>query len=245
MVTLPLKRQPALVKSSTAVNQPPSAVPSIAQIVALRAKKFHWGSPLPAATSLTKRAIDIVGALVGLGIVALVIVPIAIAIKKDGGPLFFGQTRYGYQGRTFRIWKFRSMVANADALKHTVKNEASGLIFKNEDDPRITPIGKFLRRTSLDELPQFWNVLKGDMSLVGTRPPVLNEVAEYKPHHWKRLAVKPGMTGKWQTSGRSSIKDFEQVVEMDLSYQRKWSIWADIVIIAKTIGVVFGSKDAC
>ncbi|MEO0648066.1 MAG: sugar transferase, partial [Cyanobacteria bacterium J06650_10] len=123
--------------------------------------------------------------------------------------------------------------------------EASGLIFKNEDDPRITPIGKFLRRTSLDELPQFWNVLRGEMSLVGTRPPVLNEVAEYQPHHWRRLAVKPGMTGKWQTSGRSSIKDFEQVVEMDLSYQRRWSIWADIVIIAKTIGVVFGSKDAC
>ncbi|MEL7334540.1 MAG: sugar transferase, partial [Cyanobacteria bacterium J06560_2] len=154
-------------------------------------------------------------------------------------------TRYGYRGRTFRIWKFRSMVTDAEALKHTVTNEAEGLIFKNEDDPRITAIGKFLRRTSLDELPQFWNVLKGDMSLVGTRPPVLNEVAEYKPHHWRRLAVKPGMTGKWQTSGRSSIKDFEQVVEMDMAYQSEWSLWGDMVLILKTIGVVFGSKDAC
>lgn len=241
MVTLPLKRQSAVLNNAAESNRQPSKH----EIVALRAQRFHWGSPLPAATSVTKRAIDIVGALVGLGIVGIVIVPIAIAIKKDGGPLLFGQTRYGYQGKTFRIWKFRSMVTNADALKHTVKNEASGLIFKNEDDPRITPIGKFLRRTSLDELPQFWNVLRGEMSLVGTRPPVLNEVAEYQPHHWRRLAVKPGMTGKWQTSGRSSIKDFEQVVEMDLSYQRRWSIWADIVIIAKTIGVVFGSKDAC
>ena len=242
MVTLPIKRSTATFKNNTSER---SRITSKQEIVASRAKKFHWGTPLPAATSITKRAIDIVGALVGLGIVAVTIIPIAIFIKKDGGPIFFAQTRYGYKGRTFRIWKFRSMVANADTLKHTVKNQASGLIFKNEEDPRITPIGKFLRRTSLDELPQFWNVLKGDMSLVGTRPPVLNEVIEYQPHHWKRLAVKPGMTGKWQTSGRSSIKDFEQIVEMDLSYQKQWSIWADVVIIAKTIGVVFGSKDAC
>lgn len=234
MVTLPLKRQAATPKTDPSYD-----------LVALTAKTFDWGAPLPAATSWIKRAIDIVGALVGLGIVGLVFLPIAIAIKKDGGPIFFGQTRYGYRGRTFRIWKFRSMVTNAAALKHTVKNEATGLIFKNEDDPRITPIGKFIRRTSLDELPQFWNVLKGDMSLVGTRPPVIGEVAKYQPHHWRRLAVKPGMTGKWQTSGRSSVKDFEQIVEMDLEYQAEWALWTDIVIIIKTIGVVFGSKDAC
>ncbi|MGD1896577.1 MAG: sugar transferase [Phormidesmis sp.] len=241
MVTLPLKRQNAVLTRSKADNP----VSESSRVVALTAKTFAWGEPLPAATSVVKRVIDIVGALVGLGIVALVLVPIAIAIKKDGGPLFFCQTRYGYRGREFRIWKFRSMVPNADSLKHTIENEASGLIFKNEDDPRITPIGKFLRRTSLDELPQFWNVLKGDMSLVGTRPPVLSEVAEYEPHHWKRLAVKPGITGKWQTSGRSSIKDFEEIVKMDLDYQAQWSILSDIVIILKTVGVVFGSKDAC
>ena len=242
MVTLPLESNQS-VRSATIEEEATKS--SQYYRVALTAKAFNWGTPLPIVTSIAKRIIDIVGALVGLGIVALVFLPIAIAIKRDGGPIFFAQTRYGYRGRTFRIWKFRSMVMNAEALQHTVKNEASGLIFKNGEDPRITPIGRFLRRTSLDELPQFWNVLKGDMSLVGTRPPVLSEVDKYEPHHWRRLAVKPGMTGKWQTSGRSSIKNFEQVVEMDLEYQTQWSIWTDITIILKTIGVVFGSKDAC
>jgi lipopolysaccharide/colanic/teichoic acid biosynthesis glycosyltransferase len=210
------------------------------------ARSIGWGTPLPVATSPAKRFIDVLGALIGLAIVAVVALPIAIAIRLDSpGPTFFRQVRYGYRGRPFYIWKFRSMVCDADAKQHTVQNEASGLIFKNESDPRITRIGKFLRRTSLDELPQFLNVLKGEMSLVGTRPPVLKEVAEYSPHHWQRLAVKPGMTGKWQTSGRSSIKDFEQIVEMDLDYQAQWSLWGDFKIIFKTIAVVFGSKDAC
>jgi len=240
MVTLPLND-----KKSARQNAAENKKVDKRVLVDRTALTFHWGSPLPAATSRSKRLMDIVGAVVGLGIVGVVLLPIAIAIKKDGGPLLFSQIRYGYKGRPFRIWKFRSMRPNAEALKHTVKNQADGLIFKNEDDPRITPIGKFLRRTSLDELPQFWNVLKGDMSLVGTRPPVMNEVAEYQPHHWQRLAVKPGITGKWQTSGRSSIKDFEQVVAMDVEYQRQWSLWTDVVIIFKTIAVVFGSKDAC
>ncbi|MEO0769688.1 MAG: sugar transferase [Cyanobacteria bacterium J06649_4] len=190
--------------------------------------------------------IDILGAVVGLGIVSVLLLPIAIAIQIDSpGPLFFSQTRYGYKGRPFRIWKFRSMVPNADARKHAVKNEAQGLIFKNKQDPRITRVGRFLRRTSLDEIPQFLNVLKGDMSLVGTRPPVLSEVAQYEPHHWQRLAVKPGITGQWQTSGRSSITDFEQIVELDLRYQAEWSVMHDIKILFKTVSVVFGSKDAC
>jgi len=244
MVTLPLRtKKPAL---PTTADKPKNRQGLDKSLIVKRAAlTFRWGRPLPAATSVSKRVLDIVGSLVGLALVGLVIVPIAIAVKKDGGPLFFSQIRYGYKGKPFRIWKFRSMMTNAEALKHTVKNEANGLIFKNEDDPRITPIGKFLRRTSLDELPQFWNVLKGDMSLVGTRPPVMNEVAEYEPHHWQRLAVKPGITGKWQTSGRSSIKDFEQIVAMDLDYQKQWSLWTDIVIIFKTVAVVFGSKDAC
>lgn len=243
MVTLPLKSKKPVLPSTAEYKNVQSQEKS--SIVDRTALTFRWGAPSPAVTSVPKRLLDIAGSLVGLTIVATVMLPIAIAVKKDGGPLFFSQIRYGYRGRPFRIWKFRSMMTNAEALKHTVKNEASGLIFKNEDDPRITPIGKFLRRTSLDELPQFWNVLKGDMSLVGTRPPVMNEVAEYAPHHWQRLAVKPGITGKWQTSGRSSIKDFEQIVAMDLDYQQQWSLWTDIKILFKTVAVVFGSKDAC
>lgn len=243
MVTLPLRRKKPAQSSKADYKSRQELEKS--RLVDRTALTFRWGSPLPAAASGPKRIMDIVGALVGLTIVAAVMLPIAIAVKKDGGPLFFSQIRYGYRGKPFRIWKFRSMMPNAEALKHTVKNEASGLIFKNGDDPRITPIGKFLRRTSLDELPQFWNVLKGDMSLVGTRPPVMNEVAEYEPHHWQRLAVKPGITGKWQTSGRSSVKDFEEIVAMDLDYQKRWSLWADIVIIFKTVAVLFGSKDAC
>ncbi len=214
--------------------------------VAATVRNIQWGAPLPAVTSVAKRGVDILGALVGLAIVGAVIVPIAIAIQLDSaGPVLFRQVRYGYRGRPFYIWKFRSMVPDADAQQHTVKNEASGLIFKNEADPRITRVGRFLRRTSLDELPQFLNVLKGEMSLVGTRPPVLKEVAKYSRRHWQRLAIKPGMTGKWQTSGRSTIKDFEQIVDMDLHYQAHWSLWGDFKIIFKTFTVVLGSKDAC
>ena len=214
--------------------------------VASTLQTIRWRRSLPAATSWSKRCLDIVGAIVGLGLVAILLFPIAIAMQLDSpGPLFFGQIRYGYKGKPFRIWKFRSMIPQAEAYKHTVKNQAQGLIFKNEADPRITRIGRFLRRTSLDELPQFWNVLKGDMSLVGTRPPVLNEVVRYQPHHWQRLAVKPGITGKWQTSGRSSIKDFEQIVEMDLDYQHQWSIFTDVKILFKTVSVVLCGKDAC
>ena len=214
--------------------------------VADTARTINWGSPLPAATSSLKRIIDVAGALVGLGIVAALILPIAIAIRVDSpGPLFFRQLRYGYKGTPFVIWKFRSMVSDADSNQHRVQNQARGLIFKNRTDPRVTRVGRFLRRTSLDELPQFVNVLRGEMSLVGTRPPILNEVAQYQPHHWQRLAVKPGMTGKWQTSGRSSIEDFEDIVAMDMAYQTNWSIWKDVTILFKTVAVVFGSKDAC
>ncbi|MFK8181883.1 MAG: sugar transferase [Phormidesmis sp.] len=227
------------------VNRPAQALQT-ADKVAITVQHLRWGAPSAPAKSAAKRILDVAGALVGLAITGILAVPIAIAIRLDSpGPILFRQVRYGYCGQTFKIWKFRSMVPDADARKHLVKNEANGLIFKNKTDPRITRVGRFLRRTSLDELPQFLNVLKGDMSLVGTRPPVLSEVAEYSPHHWRRLAVKPGMTGKWQTSGRSSIKDFEQIVQMDLDYQSRWSVWRDIQIILKTIVVVFKSKDAC
>ncbi len=210
------------------------------------ARSIRWGRPLPAAINPLKRLVDVAGASVGLIILGGVVIPIAIAIRLDSpGPTFFRQVRYGYRGRPFHIWKFRSMGSDADARQHTVENEANGLIFKNKSDPRVTRVGRFLRRTSLDELPQFLNVLAGEMSLVGTRPPVLKEVAGYQPHHWRRLAIKPGMTGQWQTSGRSSIKDFEKIVEMDLDYQTRWSLWGDFEIILKTIAVVFGHKDAC
>ena len=185
----------------------------------------------PSARCLIKRFIDILGASVGLVILALVAIPVAVAIKLDGpGPVFYAQQRYGLKGRPFTIWKFRSMVQNADLLKQTVANQAQGLIFKNEQDPRITRVGRVLRKTSLDEFPQFWNVLKGDMSLVGTRPPTEDEVSRYSPHHWRRLDVKPGMTGQWQISGRSAIKDFEEIVHLDLHYQSVWSPWYDLLL---------------
>lgn len=199
----------------------------------------------PSITSQAKRLIDILGALIGLVITGLVAIPITILMQLDSpGPLFFTQVRCGLKGKTFRMIKFRSMVVDAEKKKHLVKNEAQGNIFKNEKDPRITLVGRFLRKTSLDELPQFWNVLKGEMSLVGTRPPTIDEVEKYEAHHWRRLDVKPGMTGEWQVNGRSSVKDFEEIVRMDMNYQHKWSIVYDLHLIWKTIWVVLNKSGA-
>lgn len=211
-----------------------------------QASFIYNGSIHLSVISKTKRLVDIIGALVGLAIMGIVLIPIAIAMYLDNpGPIFYSQIRCGFRGRPFRIWKFRSMVINADRLKHLVNNEAKGNIFKNENDPRITKVGRFLRRTSLDEFPQFWNVLKGDMSLVGTRPPTVEEVFAYKKHHWQRLNVKPGITGEWQVNGRSNVKDFEDIVRMDLDYQSKWSVAYDLSLIWKTLWVVFDKKGAC
>lgn len=194
--------------------------------------------------SRTKRAIDVLGAIVGLILTGLLFIPIAIAIRNDGpGSLFFNQTRCGWMGQEFKLWKFRSMVPDAEARKHEVKNEAQGAIFKAEYDPRITKVGRFLRRTSLDELPQFWNVLIGSMSLVGTRPPTVDEVDQYDVPEWCRFDVKPGITGEWQVNGRSSIKNFEDVIHLDLRYQRNWSLLYDANLLIKTVTVVF-SKDS-
>ena len=193
-----------------------------------------------------KRLIDILGALVGLAVTATLTIPIAIAIQLDNpGPIFYSQLRCGLKGKTFRIWKFRSMIIEADRLQHLVANQATGNIFKNKNDPRITRVGRFLRRTSLDELPQFWNVLKGDMSLVGTRPPTVDEVMRYETHHWERLNTKPGITGEWQANGRSSITDFEDIVRMDIAYQQKWSVLYDLKLIWKTVMAVANSHGAC
>ena len=193
-----------------------------------------------------KRSIDILGALLGLAIAAVVALPVALAmLLDDRGPLLYSQVRCSFKGRPFRMWKFRSMVVDAEKLKHLVNNQAKGHIFKNENDPRITRVGRFLRSTSLDELPQFWNVLVGDMSLVGTRPPTPDEVAAYEELHWRRLNVKPGLTGEWQVHGRSGVKDFDDIVQMDLDYQGKWSVVYDITLICKTIGVVLSKNGAC
>lgn len=198
------------------------------------------------ASSKTKRLIDIIGALIGLSIAAISIVPIAIAMQLDNpGPIFYSQIRCGLNGKPFRIWKFRSMIVNADKQKHLIKNEAEGFIFKNENDPRVTRVGKFLRSTSLDEFPQFWNVLKGEMSLVGTRPPTPDEVAQYESYHYQRLKVKPGITGEWQAKGRSTIKNFEDIVRMDIDYQHKWSTIYDLILILQTLAAVLARKGAC
>lgn len=185
-----------------------------------------------------KRAMDIVGGLVGIlltGIISIFLVP---AIKLESpGPVVFKQTRVGRNGRRFSIYKFRSMYIDAEERKKELMkhNEMNGLMFKMKDDPRITKVGKFIRKTSLDEFPQFFNVLKGDMSLVGTRPPTIDEFLQYDEHHKRRLSLKPGITGMWQVSGRSDIQDFEEVVKLDVEYIDNWSIWLDIKILIQTV----------
>jgi lipopolysaccharide/colanic/teichoic acid biosynthesis glycosyltransferase len=192
-----------------------------------------------------KRLIDLVGAIAGLMITAIIFIPIAVAIALDSpGPILYSQTRCGLQGKCFRIWKFRTMRPDADSQKHLVENEAEGNFFKNKNDPRITRVGKFLRSTSLDEFPQFWNVLRGEMSLVGTRPPTPDEVESYQGFHFQRLLVRPGITGEWQVRGRSSIKNFDDIVRLDIDYQHKWSPLYDLQLILKTITVVFAKDGA-
>ncbi|MBQ7917166.1 MAG: sugar transferase [Firmicutes bacterium] len=194
-----------------------------------------------------KRAIDIAAALVGLLATGIAYLFVAPVVKKQApGPIFFSQTRVGRNGRLFKIYKFRSMYMDAEERKKELmsQNQMQGLMFKLENDPRIFPFGHFLRKSSIDELPQFWNVLKGDMSLVGTRPPTLDEYKQYELHHKFRLAFKPGITGMWQVSGRSKITDFEEVVKLDGEYIKNWSVGLDIKIILKTVMVVLKSEGA-
>lgn len=189
-----------------------------------------------------KRLMDIVGAIVGLLLTAVVTVFLAPPLLIESpGPLFFAQKRVGKNGRFFKIYKFRSMYRDAEERKKELEsqNEMSGFMFKMKDDPRITRVGKFIRKTSIDELPQFFNVLKGDMSLVGTRPPTVEEFRQYESHQKRRLSAKPGITGLWQVSGRNNIRDFEDVVKLDVQYIDNWSIGLDIKILLKTIKVVF------
>ena len=196
---------------------------------------------------LIKRLMDIVGGLVGLLITMLLTPFIAIAIKLDSpGPILFSQTRIGRNGRRFKIYKFRSMYMDAEERKKELEkeNEMSGLMFKMTNDPRVTKVGEFIRKTSLDELPQFWNIVKGDMSLVGTRPPTEDEFNEYNQYYRRRISMTPGLTGLWQVSGRSDIEDFDEVVQLDLRYIDHWSLTLDLKIILQTIAVVFKGRGA-
>lgn len=194
-----------------------------------------------------KRLMDITGALAGLILLFPTLLLISLMIKLDDpkGKVIFKQVRVGKNGKTFYIYKFRSMVSNAEQLLDQLidKNETTGAMFKMKDDPRVTRIGHFIRKTSLDELPQLFNVLKGDMSLVGPRPPLPREVAKYSSYDKQRLLVTPGCTGLWQVSGRSSV-GFDEMIKLDLRYIQKRNIACDIKIIFKTLQVLFGSKDA-
>lgn len=196
---------------------------------------------------LYKRLLDIIGGLVGTFCFLLMYPFVAIAVKRDSsGPVLFRQERMGQHGRIFELIKFRTMCADAEEKKADLfkKNEMNGAVFKLKDDPRVTKVGRFLRKTSLDEFPQFINVLKGEMSLVGTRPPTIEEVEKYRPEHLKRIAAKPGITGMWQVSGRNKIQDFDRIVELDCQYLDHWRFWEDIKILAKTVFVVLQRKGA-
>lgn len=193
-----------------------------------------------------KRGIDIIGAGSGLLLLSPVIAIVACAVKfTSNGPIFFSQKRVGKNGQLFDMYKFRSMVVNAEELKEKLahQNEMSGPMFKMKDDPRVTKVGKFIRKTSLDELPQLWNVLKGDMSLVGPRPSLPKEVKQFEKWMYKRLTVKPGLTCYWQVSGRNNI-DFEDWMKLDCRYVDERNLWIDIKLIFKTVGVLFGDKNA-
>ncbi len=192
-----------------------------------------------------KRIMDIIGGIVGIVITILLTLILGpIIYIQSPAPIFFSQERVGRNGRKFRIYKFRSMYPDAEERKKELmkQNKMQGLMFKMDNDPRIIPIGKFIRKTSLDEFPQFFNVLKGDMSLVGTRPPTVDEYEQYETHHKARLAAKPGLTGMWQVSGRSDIVDFEEVVALDRKYIKEWSLGLDIKILLQTIKVVFTGR---
>ena len=193
-----------------------------------------------------KRLIDIICSFVGILVLSPLFIIIAIIIKfTSKGPVFFSQKRVGRNGKEFDMYKFRSMVVNAEELKEKLaaQNEMSGPMFKMKDDPRVTKVGKFIRKTSLDELPQLWNVLKGDMSLVGPRPSLPKEVAQFEDWMHKRLEVKPGLTCYWQVSGRNNI-DFEDWMKLDIRYVEERNLWIDIKLIFKTVGVLFGDKNA-
>lgn len=196
---------------------------------------------------LFKRIFDVFGGLIGLIVLVVSYPVLAVLIKLNSpGPVFFKQVRVGRNGKRFIIYKYRTMAIDAEQRKKELlaKNELDGAVFKIKNDPRITPIGKFMRKFSLDELPQFINVLKGEMGLVGTRPPTPDEVCQYQKWHHRRISIRPGLTGLWQVSGRNRISNFDEIVKLDLNYIDSWSIWLDIKIIFKTIFVLLKRDEA-
>lgn len=188
------------------------------------------------------RILDVIGSLLGLLISVVPVILIAIQVKKDGGPIFFKQERIGKCGGPFMMWKIRSMVTNAEEIRQELleQSDVDGM-FKMKEDPRVTKIGKFIRKHSLDELPQFWNVLKGDMSLVGPRPALREEVEKYSKRAMLRFNVKPGITGLWQVNGRSNV-DFDTMIDLDLKYIANQSLWGDIAILFKTVLLIFSNE---
>ena len=194
----------------------------------------------------SKRILDILGALTGLILLSPILIIVGVLIKLESkGPIIFAQKRIGLNGKEFKMYKMRSMVVNAEKIKEDLmsENEMSGPMFKIKNDPRITKVGKIIRKTSIDELPQLFNVLKGDMSLVGPRPSLPEEVEEFESWMLKRLDVKPGLTCYWQVSGRNNI-DFEDWMKLDIKYVEEQSFWLDIKLIFKTIFVLFGDDNA-
>jgi exopolysaccharide biosynthesis polyprenyl glycosylphosphotransferase len=209
-------------------------------------EKIFYNKKYNTMYSLTKRVIDVLGSMIGIILLSPIFFVVAVLIKIDSkGSVIFSQTRIGKNGKEFKMYKFRSMVVNAEELKKKLlaKNEMSGPMFKMKDDPRITKIGKFIRKTSIDELPQLINVLKGEMSLVGPRPSLPKEVAQFEPWMMRRLDVKPGLTCYWQVSGRNNI-DFDDWMRLDIKYVQDRSIKLDIKLIFKTFFVLFGDKNA-
>ena len=203
---------------------------------------------LEAQQLVVKRVLDMIGATAGLILLAPLFLIVAAVVKLDtAGPVFFSQDRAGLGGRRFRMYKFRTMGVGADAEKarlESLNHTGDSRLFKIPNDPRITRVGRFLRRWSLDELPQIWNVIRGEMSLVGPRPFFESDLEDYEAHHFRRLGAKPGITGLWQVSGRSSVVDFEEVVRLDREYIENWSLWLDLSILLRTIPAVFGRNGA-
>lgn len=208
-------------------------------------KRWLWSVAITGSVAL-KRLLDICGSLAGLVLLSPVFAATALAIRlEDPGPVFYAQKRVGRDGEPFMMYKFRSMVVDADKLVEKLRdeNEAGDVLFKMRDDPRVTRVGRIIRKLSVDELPQFYNVLRGDMSLVGPRPPIPGEVAEYTQADRLRLGAKPGITCLWQIGGRSEL-DFSQQVALDVEYIESRSLWRDIVILLKTIPAVLAGKGA-
>ena len=258
IIALPWQRRGqilSLVTQCTRAGVRPRVVPDLFQM-SLSMVKIRDLAGIPMLTPneamlspwarLWKRGADVIGSALGLIVLSPLLLLIAIAIRLDSrGPVIFTQPRVGRDGRLFRVYKFRTMVQHADQIKDDLRhlNEAQGPMFKIRKDPRITRVGRFLRRASLDELPQFWNTLRGDMSLVGPRPALPDEVAQYADWHRKRLATAPGITGLWQVSGRSDLP-FDEMVLLDIYYIENWSPLLDVSILLRTVPQLFAGSGA-